>query len=50
MGSGTVINKVYEKYGKEMFVKTILEYFDTREAMIQREKEISNEDLFQDLD
>ena len=45
MGSGTVINKAYEKYGKEMFVKTILEYFDTREDMIRREKEIVNEDF-----
>jgi hypothetical protein len=45
MGSGKVINKAYEKYGKEMFVKTILEYFDTREAMIRREKEIVNEDF-----
>lgn len=45
MGSGTVINKAYEKYGKEMFVKTILEYFDNREDMIRREKEIVNEDF-----
>jgi hypothetical protein len=45
MGSGTVINKAYEKYGKEMFVKTILEYFDNREDMISREKEIVNEDF-----
>lgn len=45
MGSGTVINNAYKKYGKEMFVKTILEYFDTREDMIQREKEIVNEDF-----
>ena len=45
MGSGTVITKAYEKYGKEMFVKTILEYFNTREDMIQREKEIVNEDF-----
>jgi hypothetical protein len=45
MGSGTVINKAYEKYGKDMFVKTILEYFDSRDAMINREKEIVNEDF-----
>lgn len=45
MGSGTVINKAYEKYGKEMFVKTILEYFDNREDMIRREKEIVNEEF-----
>lgn len=45
MGSGTVINKAYEKYGKDMFVKTILEYFDTRDDMIQREKEIVNDEF-----
>lgn len=45
MGSGTVINKAYEKYGKDMFVKTILEYFDSRADMIDREKEIVNEEF-----
>lgn len=45
MGSGTVINKAYEKYGKEVFVKTILEYFNNREDMIRREKEIVSEDF-----
>lgn len=45
MGSGTVINKAYAKYGKDMFVKTILEYFDSRDDMINREKEIVNEDF-----
>lgn len=45
MGSGTVVNNAYKKYGKEMFVKTILEYFDSREDMINREKEIVNEDF-----
>lgn len=50
MGSGTVINKAYEKYGKEMFVKTILEYFDNRTDMIHREKEIVNEDFLSRTD
>jgi hypothetical protein len=45
MGSGTVINKAYEKYGKDKFIKTILEYFDTREDMIDREKEIVTDDF-----
>ena len=45
MGSGTVINRAYEKYGKEKFVKTVLEYFNTREDMISREIEIVNEDF-----
>jgi hypothetical protein len=45
MGSGTIINKAYKKYGKEKFVKTILEYFNTREEMISREKEVVNEDF-----
>jgi hypothetical protein len=45
MGSGTVINKAYEKYGKDKFIKTILEYFDTRKDMIDREKEIVTDDF-----
>ena len=45
MGSGTVINRAYEKYGKEQFVKTVLEYFNTREDMISQEIEIVNEDF-----
>ena len=45
MGSGTVVNKAYEKYGEEKFVKTILEYFNNREDMIRREIEIVNEDF-----
>lgn len=45
MGSGTIIKQAYEKYGKEMFTKTIIEYFDTRDDMIAREKEIVNEEF-----
>ena len=45
MGSGTVINKAYKKYGEEKFVKTILEYFNNREDMIRREIEVVNEDF-----
>jgi hypothetical protein len=45
MGSGTVINNAYKKYGKDLFVKTILEYFDNREDMIRREIEIVNEEF-----
>lgn len=45
MGSGTNINKAYEKYGINNFKKEILEFFDTRELAALREREIVNEYL-----
>lgn len=40
MGSGRYIKSAIRKYGKENFTKEILKVFDTREEMIQYEKDI----------
>lgn len=45
MGSGKVINRSIEKYGIDNFTKTILEHFDSAEAMYAREKEVVNEEF-----
>lgn len=45
LGSGTVIREAIKKYGRENFEKTILETFDTAEAMFAREAEIVNEEF-----
>jgi group I intron endonuclease len=45
MGSGKVILSAIEKYGKQNFVKEILEYFDTASDMFSRENEIVNEEF-----
>lgn len=45
MGSGKVVLSAIEKYGKDNFVKEVLEYFDTAADMFAREKEIVNEDF-----
>lgn len=48
LGSGTRLwNSIY-KYGKENFVKEELEFFENREELLQREKEIVNEQCLQD--
>lgn len=39
MGSGKILMLAFEKHGKENFKKTILETFDSAEAMLAREKE-----------
>jgi group I intron endonuclease len=38
LGSGKILNKAIKKYGKENFVKTILEYCDSEEHMAEREQ------------
>ncbi len=45
MGSGKVINASIKKNGLENFTKTILEYFDSAEAMYAREKEVVTEEF-----
>lgn len=42
MGSGSRIINAIKKYGKENFVKTILETFRDEDSMFNREKEIVN--------
>ena len=48
IGSGTVLAKSIRKYGKENFVKEILEYFTDRDSLRKREGEIVNEDFVND--
>lgn len=48
MGSGNRLYREKEKYGLENFVKEILEYLPTREALALREKEIVNEDMLKE--
>ena len=45
MGSGVTLNKAFKKYGKENFSKTILEYHDSYEALLDRERELVTEDF-----
>jgi hypothetical protein len=45
MGSGKVILNAIKKYGLENFTKTILETFETSEAMFTREKEIVTDEF-----
>ena len=45
MGSGTRIKEVIKKEGIENFEKSILEFFENKEDMLQREKEVVNKDF-----
>ena len=45
MGSGKVIKSAIEKNGVDNFTKTILEHFDSSEAMYAREKEVVTEEF-----
>jgi group I intron endonuclease len=45
LGSGKILNKAIKKYGKENFIKTILEQCDSEDHMAERERhwiEITN--------
>jgi hypothetical protein len=48
MGGGKRIRNSIRKHGKEAHTKEILEYFDDRESLRQREIAIVNEDLLKD--
>lgn len=45
MGSGTLIIKAIEKYGLNNFSKTILEYCNSREELIELEKQVVNQEF-----
>ena len=45
LGSGKVIVNAVRKHGRESFDKIVLEYFDCREDMYNREREIVTEDF-----
>lgn len=48
LGSGRRIKAEVKKYGKENFVREILEYLSSRESLEKREAEIVTEDLLKD--
>lgn len=48
LGSGKILTRAVEKYGKEHFKNEILEYFETREELLKKEKEVVNEQLIND--
>lgn len=48
MGSGKQLRYSIRKYGVQNFKLEILEWFDSREALVEREKELVNEDLLKD--
>lgn len=49
LGSGLRLWRAIRKYGKSNFKKEILEYHPSREELMQREKELVNEELLKDL-
>lgn len=48
LGSGNRLRRAIRKHGKENFKLEILEFFDSREELANREKELVNEDLLKD--
>jgi group I intron endonuclease len=48
LGSGKRLKYSIKKYGKENFKLEILEFFDSRELLVEREKQLVNEDLLKD--
>lgn len=48
MGSGKRLRHSIRKYGKENHVKEILEFFDNREDLAKREKEVVNHNLIKE--
>ena len=49
LGSGKRLRYSIRKYGKENFRLEILEFFDSREKLVEREKELVNEALLLDI-
>lgn len=48
IGSGNRIRRAIRKHGKENFKFEVLEFFDCRELLAQREKELITEELLRD--
>jgi group I intron endonuclease len=49
LGSGTRLRRAIRKHDKSNFKCEILEYYNTREELAKREKELVNDDLMKDL-
>jgi hypothetical protein len=48
LGSGDRLRRSIRKYGKENFKSEILEFFEDRESLAKRERELVNEDFIND--
>jgi hypothetical protein len=48
LGSGDRLRRSLRKHSKENFKLEILEFFECREALVKREKELVNEDILKD--
>ena len=48
LGSGKRLSRSVEKYGKENHVREILEFFETREELLSREREVVNDELLKE--
>lgn len=48
LGSGLHLTRSVEKYGKENHIVEILEYFDNRDELSLKEREVVNEELIKD--
>jgi hypothetical protein len=45
LGSGTALRAAFRKHGKENFELTVLDYFDSREILLEAEKDLISEEL-----
>jgi GIY-YIG catalytic domain/NUMOD3 motif len=48
LGSGTRLRRAIRKHGKEYFQLEILEFVESREKLVEREKELISEELLKD--
>ena len=48
LGSGKKLRRSIRKYGKDNFRLEILEFFDSREELVKREKQLINENMIKD--
>lgn len=48
IGSGKLLQKAIEKYGKENFVREIIKFFDTKEEAFEFESFLVNEQIVND--